>query len=150
MNYYEARQRKSDGRWDFTVMNNGNVRSTGYCTPWERIEAARRRAAEMGINPNAHRDHLIDQHKHHFHGDGHATPEEAAECYKRYVLDLRTSYHCGGNATTMHVCQHEGCDEITSLGALVDQRLFWLCDAHRNREGLELLFNPPFKIVSSY
>lgn len=31
MRYYAARQRLSDGKWHYTVMNDGQVVATGYC-----------------------------------------------------------------------------------------------------------------------
>lgn len=31
MNYYDARQRKSDNRWDYTCMNGDRVWPVGYC-----------------------------------------------------------------------------------------------------------------------
>lgn len=31
MNYYEARQRKTDGRWDWTRMNDGAIFPSGPC-----------------------------------------------------------------------------------------------------------------------
>ena len=31
MNYYAARQRETDGRWDWTQMNDGHIWATGAC-----------------------------------------------------------------------------------------------------------------------
>jgi hypothetical protein len=31
VNYYDARKRQSDGRWDFTCMNDGEIWPVGYC-----------------------------------------------------------------------------------------------------------------------
>ena len=31
MNYYEARKRESDGRWDYTCMNDGRIWPIGNC-----------------------------------------------------------------------------------------------------------------------
>lgn len=149
MNYYQARQRKKDGRWDFTVLNDGNVRSCGYCTAWEEILRVRERAAEMGLPTNPHHDALIDSFQDKFHGDGHETPEEASECYKEYVLDIRTSYTTG-TRSTKHLCVAEGCEEYTSFGANADGRVFWLCNTHRNRETVSGLFEAPYEIISSY
>lgn len=148
MNYYEARQRRADGRWDFTVLNDGNIRSCGYCTPWEEILRGRQRVVEMGLPTNPHHDALVDGFKGKFHGTGHETPEEAAECYKEYVLDIRTNYTAGTRVP--HPCEAKDCKEHTSLGANADGRVFWLCNAHRNRETVADLFKAPFKIVSSY
>lgn len=35
MNYYKARQRESDGRWDYTCQNDGRVWSVGYCRKYK-------------------------------------------------------------------------------------------------------------------
>lgn len=31
MNYYQARQNSSTGKWDFTCMNDGKIWAVGYC-----------------------------------------------------------------------------------------------------------------------
>lgn len=31
MNYYDARQRKTDKKWDYTCMNDGRIWPVGYC-----------------------------------------------------------------------------------------------------------------------
>lgn len=46
MNYYEARKRASDNRWDWTCMNDGKIWKTGPCALHEdghptKIEAER-------------------------------------------------------------------------------------------------------------
>jgi hypothetical protein len=46
MNYDEARQRQSDGRWDWTTMNDGAIRRKGRCRDHEDGHATRLEAVE--------------------------------------------------------------------------------------------------------
>lgn len=79
MNYYGARQRK-DGRWDYAVENNGNVRPVGYCHAYREWDDA---AVNLtGIPADQPQVALAAQFKHKHHADGHATADEACECYR--------------------------------------------------------------------
>lgn len=44
MNYYESRQRQTDGRWDWTVMNDGRIRRATPCLQHEDGHATREEA----------------------------------------------------------------------------------------------------------
>lgn len=73
--------------------------------------------------------------------EGHATAEEACECYRQYMLNERMQLSdCLLGETTMEQCHVEGCKEMGRGGAMVAQRLFILCDAHRNRETMDELY----------
>lgn len=77
--------------------------------------------------------------KHKYHTNGHATLEEACECYKSYQLDhsLRMDQV---TSSTMHKCQV--CGTWTQAIATVGPWLhFYLCDDHRNREEVAKLFS---------
>jgi hypothetical protein len=83
MNYYGARQRKTDGTWAFTCMNDGAIWPIGYCRPYQDlpnhpITGGPRPADEV-------EKERATAHKHH--DGGHATAEEARECYRQYMLD---------------------------------------------------------------
>jgi ferredoxin len=67
---------------------------------------------------------------------GHATPEEAFEHYRQYILDTRVNYD-GLDQNTQRKCAV--CGEWTQHFALVESRRYPLCDAHRNREELDKL-----------
>lgn len=139
MNYYKAKQRESDGRWDFTCTNGGVTWPVGYCRPWQdwpdNVQAA---------SPKASKAHRQLQHKHH--GDGHETPEEAAKCYHEYELDHRL--YLDVEATRTAEC--EVCGESTRGRAkLGDLRTLSLCDAHRNREEVARLVPPSSEFWTS-
>src|SRR5437879_128061 len=77
---------------------------------------------------------------------GHQTQEEAYECYKKYELDHHLHLDVESH-DTQHKC--EICEGWTQKGAEVGHgRLWWLCDAHRNRETVEGLFGVGYTISS--
>jgi hypothetical protein len=118
MNYYEARQRNTDGRWDYTRRSAGVVAPVGYC----------RGEPEGADEEVAHRDR--------YHEDGHETKEEACECYKRYLLDNKVSLDFAVTEDVQHRCEAPGCDAWTQRVAMVHHRTYLLCDDHRNLETL--------------
>jgi len=133
MNHKCALQRKSDGRWDYTI----NGRPTGYCCEYQPIkEDAGYMSAEMIREYNAKMELL----KGNFHIDGHATKEDACECYKRYLLGtaLRLQPTEPDNASQQNRCQ--ACKKFTACHAMVGPyRMFTLCPEHQTREEVEKL-----------
>jgi hypothetical protein len=110
MNYYEALQRQTDKRWDYTQRRDGQTRAVGYC-------------AGNGAAPH--------------HEDGHETADEARECYKRFILDKLVKLEFGTTEDTQHRCEVEGCEGWTQKVSMVNHRTYNLCDDHRNVEALE-------------
>jgi hypothetical protein len=79
--------------------------------------------------------------------EGHATEQEAQDCYKRYLLDHRLNLDMTMNDTQRKCCI---CGEWTQKAAEIDNGQIWdLCDAHRNRETVEKLFSVG-ESISSY
>lgn len=134
MNYFAARQRESDKRWDYTCKNDGTIWPVGYCGGW--------REPQTGLLTPEQVQQWVSQaapHRHKFHLDGHATAEEACDCYKQYLLDF--DLRLGGEAlNTQRKC--EVCGAWTSRFARVGHRTWFLCDEHRTREHVEALFGP--------
>ncbi len=128
MNYLKARQRESDKRWDYTLMNDGLVHAAGYCArwlPWPDL---------VPINPVLVEQYNASRPQHHV--DGHATAEEAEACYKTYLLDgsLRF-YDDQPSARQLIRCQVADCQVYTSGSAAVGGYERWsLCAEHRTRE----------------
>src|SRR5260221_6767726 len=132
MNYDEPRQRESDRRWDYTSMNDRVIHPIGYCHAY---------------NPPSPDDWLyqtskdywddLAQHKDKFHIDGHATPEEASDCYRQYLLDNRLDFN--RRMDVYRPCQIYCA--LTNLHVYVDG---WskaiLCVQHQNRESVEALW----------
>ena len=140
MNYYEARQRQNDKRWDFTKMNDGQVMAVGYCRKWSEWPNEFKEKHKKSWEEYEARK---DEH----HADGHETREEAGECYKRYLLDTSLMF----NEMTDQQRKCVVCEAWTSWYADVNHgAIYNLCDKHRNREEVEKLFAAPYQITSSY
>lgn len=148
MNTYCPAQRESDKRWDFIRINDRHAYAVGYCAGWREFSGIE------GMDPEAIA-HFKRQHemqygpfKVNYHTDGHASREEAVECYRRYQLD--TELKLGIEDTgTMRKC--EACGEWTTLSALFVTGQAWtLCAAHNNREEVEKLYQQADRIYSSY
>lgn len=72
----------------------------------------------------------------------HATPEEAHEHYRQYVLDHLREETYGGDV--QYRCEVNGCDAWTQQGMSEPDGYAGhpLCDEHRNRETYEAEFYP--------
>ena len=143
MNYYKPRQREFDFRWDYTSMNDGHVTPVGYCRPWRDWDEATKK-----LSPTEYERYVADKEKYHDHG--HATAQEAANCYRNYILDHGlTLNHKDSNA--QHKC--EICGEWTQGFAILNNtNLYMLCDLHNNRESVETLYtlSADTEIISSW
>lgn len=146
MNYYEPRQRESDQRWDFTCQNDDHVWPVGYCRPWLDVEEREGDPVITQLLITEEKRALPFKDKHH--SNGHETAEEAAQCYRQYLLDQKLRLM--GEAGERRECNV--CDEMTNLYAeIINGPFLSLCKAHNNRETVEKLYSSaPMKIVSSY
>jgi hypothetical protein len=79
---------------------------------------------------------------------GHATPEEAREHYRLYLLD-NARYDDGVMIDEMRKC--EVCGEWTMFYAHIPLNMerHILCDEHRNRETLDRVMHRVKQIISS-
>lgn len=159
MNYYQPRQRESDKRFDYTNMRDQRVWPIGYCHAWEEFKPGLAFNQAMCDDHNAR----YGQFKEKYHTDGHATYEEACECYRRYLLDneLRLQPILIEEATEKRLqlsyCEfktegmEESCGVFTANVAMIagTMREWSLCTAHLNRESVETLFSVG-QSVSSY
>ena len=119
-----------------------NGRPTGYCKPFSELtedqiknwygprpEDLERYNREMDSYRKANEEGKC-------HDGGHATKEEAEECYKQYTLDfmIRISED-KENARQLNRCEHEGCKEYTSGAVWIGAYdVINLCKEHRTRE----------------
>lgn len=142
MNHYSARRRQTDGRFDFTVTTDGFTIPVGYCgayRPWTSEDQRR-----FPVPPEVLKRSWAHSHKHHT--DGHATPEEAAACYREFLLDQRL--RTGLKNDRPDTCKE--CGARTDLYAAVDgDRFFILCEPHNDREVVARHFSPPADIWTS-
>lgn len=149
MRHYAARQRADSLRWCYTVDYGGLIQATGYCAgdfdtlwpePPEDAESLLPPTGFFGWDEYRKWREKYSSYRDKFHGDGHATADEAQACYREYLLDHRVNYDLAGRATTQHSCQHLGCDGWTHRAVLLDNtHFFWLCDEHRNRNEIAAL-----------
>lgn len=141
MRYYSARERV-DGRWDFTCGNH----PTGYCgefTEWGD--------KEKQMFGESYANYIIEDQKkykfrHKHHTDGHATKEEAQECYKQYLLD--NQMHVMNNKNSQHKCKV--CSEWTTQFVTVGEScVMTLCEKHSTREEVEKIYKASSEIWCS-
>lgn len=103
-----------DHTWNYARTNDNRTYPIGYCR------------GEIGVSDSYHK---------------HATKQEAEECYKKYELDNNLRLNAGTiGEETKRKC-HE-CDEWTNVCTTVGSpwRMWYLCEAHRNRSTMEKLF----------
>jgi hypothetical protein len=80
------------------------------------------------------------------HEEGHATKEEASECYKEYLLDHKLRFSKMSNQQQRCAV----CKEYTEGYAEMDTSLIVLCDKHRNREEVAKIYKAPSFVCSSW
>ena len=133
--WFSARARQSDGRFDFTVATSSSEPTPlGYCRGW-------REDTLEGLEPRFGHDlakAIIDDQEHlrphmaKFHTDGHATEAEASACYDEFCLD--TALKFTEDNRTQHRCTT--CDEWTTwFGVLAIEPTVRrpLCQRHHTR-----------------
>lgn len=141
--YYQALQRKSDGKFDYTSSTGSTQpHPIGYCAGWKEMSDYGTAAWDKLLKESLARD--IEEKrpfKDKYHAHGHATAAEAEACYRQYELDqlLRLEGPPAG-AESLHRCKAPECSEFTAGVAFLGNHLrFYLCDAHRTREVVEQL-----------
>jgi len=147
LNYYASRQRAKDQRWDYTCQNNDSVWPVGYCHAYRELEPMVRGGfdSESLERENA----KLRQHQAKYHADGHPTADGACECYRQYLLDNELRLH-GPPLKPDYLRPCAVCGEFTAGLAEVGHRAWHLCDRHRNREEVALLFGSVGTSASSY
>jgi hypothetical protein len=146
MNYYQPRQRKTDMRWDFTSMNDGHVWPVGYCDG--DFDKVKKRILDCDILPNREAEVVkLEKFASKFHSNGHATCDEAVECYRQYQLDQHLRLNKHENPAELRRCAV--CGTWTGHHADIGMTTFDLCDQHLGRNWVEELFKGSSNIISS-
>lgn len=127
MRHEKARQRQTDGRWDYTSCRDNEIHAIGYCTAAPTLESFEK----LGIHVADDFKQKLAAFENKFHTGGHETNEGACACYREYLLDFRLQLHAE-TIEERHKCA--ACGEWTGRSASVDSRYWWLCDEHCNRE----------------
>jgi hypothetical protein len=140
MTYDKARQRK-DGTWAYTSMNDGEVWAIGYCEPFrewsdESIDSI---YGDRGIYDCFFEPYRATKEKHH--EGGHATKEEACECYKQYVLDHKLVYAVPEE--DLRECDYPECKlaGVCEMGIPIGPQRFVLCAHHMSKEHISSLIS---------
>lgn len=134
---YQVLQRKGDGRYDMTVSSDeeGWSHPVGYCADFKEMTEEELDAEEARGNQGFrkwYKDQL--QNKDKYHSGGHATKDEAYDCYTQYILDNRLRFWEQGD--TQKKC--EVCDcWTTGRGELNTFKQFILCADHQQRDIVE-------------
>lgn len=147
MNHDAPREKVIDGTWGYTSANDGRVHAIGYCAPFHEFSPETIRCiygdGEDGL---ARYEAYIAPYREaeaagKFHDGGHATKEEACECYKRYLLDFHLRFSEGPEKPdVLYKCDATGCEQFTACTGEItgDFGPHWsLCEAHRTREVVE-------------
>lgn len=126
MRHYSARQRISDGRWDYCCGSH----PIGYCCEYVPLEVGKYGATERDVEK-------CEATKEKHHTDGHATRQEACDCYLEYLLDHRTRVSKASDS--QHKCQE--CAAWTQGLVFVGEcRSITLCEDHQDRDMIKKHF----------
>jgi len=133
MNYYTAKQRQSDMKWDYT--RNGSP--AGYCRQYVEPD-------DKWFSESQKEKHTANKSKYHV--CGHETREEAEECYKQHLLDHNLRFSKSSSQQTK--CKE--CGEWTQNFAEIGCQTIALCDEHNTSEGVAKIFDPARESWSSW
>ena len=123
-----ARQRDNEERrWFYTTKAGGHTWAIGYCAGPPDPDGGQL----IGLAFWEQWLKQCEPFKDKFHDDGHATAEEAAECYRQHLLDLRSRYDV--TLGDYNPCLE--CGELTNKAAQVEGwHTFRLCALHLTPE----------------
>ena len=126
MQHKKARQREIDKRWDYTVGDH----PIGYCHEWKDPD-------EWKVPMTESKKEEYRAHEEKYHTTGHATEEEACDCYKDYLLDH--NLRAFKESQTMRPCQV--CGLWTQTRVEINWTILTLCEMHASREEVAKLIS---------
>ena len=142
MRYERARQRKSDGRWDYTVSwSNGEVViPIGYCREFD-MQEFRRSLTDQGLPLEQILNEVdkVGAFLHKYHTDGHVTESEACRCYTEYQLDHSLRFVLV-TKLPHQVRECKECGVATPHFAQIEDHYVPLCEQHHTRVVVEKHF----------
>lgn len=85
---------------------------------------------------------------------GHATADEARECYRQWALRNTEINSSDGHESVLYRCHMDGCSRWAAGNALVPHpglgtKILYLCRVHLNMETLRRVLPPPGDVYSS-
>jgi hypothetical protein len=144
MNYYAAKQRQSDKKWDYTCRNDDFTQPVGYCGAY--IDWTPELLSRLGLPAEHPSFEKQRQFRDKHHSCGHETQQEAEACYREYLLDQRLKLMCEHPDAQIRC---KVCNKWTTFYAEIDMNMWDLCEEHNNREEVEKLFEAPGEIWKS-
>lgn len=150
MNYYEVREIESKdgvgtGKFHYTKKNDGRIWPVGYCAGWrENTEEDFKRYPGLKEEIEKKKEFKINYHK-----EGHASIEEARECYKEYLLDNKVRFREHKDGIEGNYIKCRECEKITNGYAEIDFSIIPLCNEHQKRDIISKHFSVG-DIISSY
>jgi hypothetical protein len=131
MNYYAARQRLDNQRYDYTRMNDGIAHPEGYCR--EKVICPEQLGDIFLLaNPCPEECETCYGKQRISNPDycgSHDTVEDAEACFAKYILDQGTKPVAYGDWTGCDICDTPTKDGIMSAHPL--GQMMALCDTHR-------------------
>jgi hypothetical protein len=147
MNYYDARKRQDNQRWEYTSANRRlGTHPVGYCAAWAACECAMR-APAYRADPDCEICGGEGRVANPDYCGGHDTAEEARECFTRYLLDGAREEDYG-DWTGCEVCDTPTKKGMTTRPPLGNGHA--LCDEHRTPDQLRELTSTVGQITASY
>jgi hypothetical protein len=133
---YQPRRRQSDKRWDYTISSDeeGWAYAAGYCHEYRPLSYSDCGVLAGGVDKyNAKMEPFKDK----FHAGGHATSEEAQECYRQYQLDHELEFFNKPQEEADRLNRCVVCREFTAGLATLGNFQHWpLCATHQTREAV--------------
>jgi hypothetical protein len=140
-----------EGRWFYACRNpQKGTFPVGYCAGWHYDQWIEEASTILppDVDDHAHAKLIglaqeLLPFKAKFHDDGHATEQEANECYRQFQLDTGLAFSRPVSGE-LHACEVRGCQNCTTNSASLHDAIcttWYLCDDHLNRETVEKLYN---------
>jgi len=132
MNLRGPRERLNDkiglGIWDYTneEEETGKVYPIGYCMGWIEFSASNLKVKPDDLPVVKQELELRKKHKDKYHTHGHKDAKEAADCFRRYLIDNEISVGEYPPDAPCHECNLETCRMVF----VCSWPYFRLCDKH--------------------
>lgn len=128
------------GPWFYSRMDDKVITPVGYCAGWREWtpEQLRMQFDEAMAVMVLRDQEQLRLFKHKYHTTGHATDQEARDCYKEYMIDncVTLDHKLAERRDHCMACS-ELTDGYAQVGTLAT---FVLCDNCRNRVEIAKLF----------
>lgn len=149
MNYYKAREKMDEngqgtGLWHYTCANDGYIYPVGYCSPLVDCPECKKNNLLSIPKGFGGPDCVICEGKRYIRSEnacpGHATPDEACDHYKQYLVDHTRISEPKSVEWPKYKCSVKDCNEEGNRMANVQGSMYFeLCEKHANKDVLNEL-----------